>query len=434
MFFEEPTLWGLVPLVVFAITIFRGWHPLVSIGLSVLVGAVMAGMPPAQVAADIQESLGSFLAYVGLIILAGGGLGKVAERTGVARNIVRFIIDKVGADTPTKVIIGTGIASTVMVALLGTLAGANAIIAPVVIPIMAVAGVSSAVCAIIFQGFGATGLFLGPFTPPMVTLMGLTGLSYPQVVLFAGLPIAVVMWVTTFFYAKRILVPSLEKAAYSADVAGEFAVSAADEERSAAIPTAAFLITLLGFIVYGIIIEGGATFAIVVIVLTAIVTGLAGRLSGRELAEAFVEGARPLLWLFFAFVLFTPFLDYMEAMGGFTRIAELLEPYLDAGGASLFTILVAIFGIAGVPGAAVAQKQLMDELFGPLALSLGVPMTAWALVLLVGSQITSFLYPTGDTLGSMGLARSSDLRNMIIFGVVASIPPLIVVAIAAFVY
>ena len=434
MFFSEPTLWGLVPLVVFAITIFRGWHPLVSIGLSVVVGAVMAGIPPAAVAADIEESLGSFLAYVGLIILAGGGLGKVAERTGVARNIVRFIIDKIGADTPTKVIIGTGVASTVMVALLGTLAGANAIIAPVVIPIMAVAGVSSAVAAVVFQGFGATGLFLGPFTPPMVTLMGLTGLSYPQVVLFAGLPIAVLMWITTYFYAKRILVPSLEKAAYSDEVVGELSADGGDNERSAAIPTAAFLLSLLGFIVYGVIIEGGATFAIFVITITAIITGLAGRLKGRELAEAFVDGARPLLWLFFAFVLFEPFLNYMEEMGGFTRVAELLEPFLDEGGSSLFLILVAILGIAGVPGAAVAQKQLMDELFGPLALSLGVPMAGWALVLLVGSQITSFLYPTGDTLGSMGLARSSDLRNMILFGVVASIPPLLYVVFAAFVY
>src|SRR5690625_2651500 len=162
MFFSEPTLWGLVPLLLFIVTVFRGWHPLVSIGLSVVVGAVMAGVPPAQVAADLETALGSFLAYVGLIILAGGGLGKIAERTGVARNIVRFIIDKIGADTPTKVIIGTGIASCIMVGLLGTLAGANAIIAPVVIPIMAMVGVSSAVAAVIFQGFGATGLFLGP--------------------------------------------------------------------------------------------------------------------------------------------------------------------------------------------------------------------------------------------------------------------------------
>lgn len=429
---EGPSLLGLVPLAVFIVTVVRGWSAVASVATATIVGAVLAGVGPVGIATDLQESLGEFLSYIGLVILAGGGLGKIAERTGVSRNIVAFIVNRVGLNTPNRVLLGTGISSAVMVGLLGTLAGANAVVAPVVIPIMAAAGVSSAVGAVLFQGFGATGLFLGPFTPPMVTLQGLTGLSYLEVVLYAGLPISVVLWITTFIYAKRILGATLQTEPYKQED-----ISTDDQEvpRGVSAPaTFAFLASLLGFIVYGIIVQGGSTFALFVILATTVVTGIAGRLGPNEMAETFIEGARPLVWLFITFVLFTPFILYMDQMGGFQAVGNLLQPLINAGGRSVFIIVSTLIGVVGVPGASVAQSQLIDELFASQVNALNVPMSLWVLVLLVGSQITNFLYPTGDTLGAMGLARSSNLRNMIIFGVVATIPCVAYVIFAAFVY
>ncbi|MFP4200130.1 MAG: Na+/H+ antiporter NhaC family protein [Clostridia bacterium] len=431
-----PSLWGLVPLLVFIVLVFKQWNPIAAIVTSLIVGAIMGGVPLQEIASSIQGGMGSFIAYVGLIIMAGGGLGKVAERTGAARKIVRFIVYRIGVTSPAKAIVGTMIASALLVALLGTLAGANAVIAPVVIPIVAAAGLSSSVVAVIFQGAGATGLFLGPFTPPMVTLMGLTGLTYPQVLLGAGLPVSIVMWIVTYIYCKRILPTSIKEHPYSDEavaVLSENAEPKSDREESiAAQATAAFIISLLGFIAYGIMIEGGATFAIFVILATAIVTGLVGRLHPSDLAETFVEGAKPLTWLFIQFVLFSPFIKFIEDMGAFEAVKNLLMPLIETGGSGLLVFMASVIGVVGVPGAAVAQKVVLHEMFSGVVETLGVSMNVWVLVLLVGSQITSFLYPTGDTLGAMGLARSDDLKNMIIYGVVATIPVLLYVAVRAF--
>jgi len=47
--------------------------------------------------------------------------------------------------------------------------------------------------------------------------------------------------------------------------------------------------------------------------------------------------------------------------------------------------------------------------------------------------MTDLLYPIGDTLGAMGVARSKDLKSMVIFGVIATIPiVLFVVVISLF--
>ena len=54
--------------------------------------------------------------------------------------------------------IATMVCSVVLVTLLGTLAGANAVIAPIVIPLVAAVGITPSALAVIFQGAGQTGL------------------------------------------------------------------------------------------------------------------------------------------------------------------------------------------------------------------------------------------------------------------------------------
>lgn len=433
--FQAPTLWGLLPLIIFVILAFRNRHPVVAISIAIVVGAIMSGESLVGVGSSIRDGLGSFLGYIGLIILAGAGLGKITEKTGAAANLVSFIMVKVKVNTPTKAIIGTMICSTLLSGLLGTLAGANAVLAPVIIPIVAAAGLSPSVVAIIFQGAGTTGLFLGPFTPPMVTLMELTGLSYTQVLFSASIPLAVIVWIVTFFYSKRVLAKTMLEQPYSSNDIIELnneENDRSDEERKvkrkrATQATWTFVITLLSLIVYGVIIEGGSTFAIMIILITSITTGLAGRLSLNEIVETFFEGAKPLVWLFFQFVLFTPFIYYIEKLGGFEALANLLMPLVESGGKTALLNMITILGVAGIPGASVAQMTILNEMFHGVISEMSIPMTVWVMVLLVGSQMTEYLYPVGDTLGAMGIARSKDLKRMIIFGIVATAAALVLV-------
>lgn len=427
--FDTPTLWGLLPLLLFVVLVFRAWHPVAAILVATVVGAVMSGASLLEVASVTRDGLGSFLAYVGLIIMAGGGLGKVAEKTGVAQNLVSVVMNRIGIKTQNRAIIGSMCSSAMLSGSLGTLAGANAVVAPVIIPIVARIGLSSSAVAVIFQGAGVTGLFLGPFTPPMITFMEITGLSYFDILIYAGLPVSLIMWGVTYFFVKRTLPKTIISHPYSHEDLAELDSSDRSnlDNRRVKLATWVFVCTLVTLIGYGIAIKGGSTFAIVVITLTAITTGLAGGLKAQEIAETFFAGAMPLIWLFFQFILFTPFIYYAQELGGFEALKNLLMPIIDTSGDTMLVALTAITGIAGIPGAAVAQSVILDEMFGSVFQQADLPLSIYILVLLIGSQMTEFLYPVGDTLGAMGIARSNDLKSMIIFGMVVTLAVLIFV-------
>ncbi|MDR3258202.1 MAG: hypothetical protein LBT51_01130 [Fusobacteriaceae bacterium] len=82
-----------------------------------------------------------------------------------------------------------------------------------------------------------------------------------------------------------------------------------------------------------------------------------------------------------------------------------------------FIIISTLVGIFGVSGAAVAQSVVINDLFKSIVTDINLPMIIWGTVLLIGSQITSFAYPTGDMIGQMGIARSKDIKSMIRNGV-----------------
>ncbi|MDI3522755.1 MAG: TRAP-type transport system large permease protein [Bacillota bacterium] len=215
-----PPILGLLPLIIYIILAFKEVHPVVNVFVCVLLGAIMTNQPLLGLGGVIAEALGSFLSLIGLIIMLGSGLGAVLRRTGVAENIVNVVMHRIGVNTEAKAVVAAMATSVILVSLLGTLAGANAILAPIVIPLVAAIGITPSTLAAIFQGAGQSGLFLGPFTPPMVTLMELTGLSYPQVLLTAGLPVSVICWVITYFMALRIQRATRDVYTYGADVHG----------------------------------------------------------------------------------------------------------------------------------------------------------------------------------------------------------------------
>lgn len=415
MIFDLPPLFGLFPLVLYVVLAFKkNMHPVVNVAICVVVGAVMVQQPILGMGAIIAKAMGSFLALVGLIIMLGSGLGVVLRHTGVAENIVYFFMKKIGVDTENKAILATMVTSVVLVALLGTLAGANAIIAPIVIPLVTAIGITPSVIAVIFQGAGQTGLFIGPFSPPMVTLMGITGLTYTQILFTAGLPLSLVMWIVTYFVAKRVQKSTFGVYSYNKDdlVIKDDYKPSPETQRG----TIAFLSCMAVLVAYGIMKKGGASYAIMVMLVTSLVTGLVGGLSLGKVFDSIMEGCGRLIWLFFIFLLFDPFLGFVDQSGAFTALGELLKPYMETSGKLGFNVFSSLVGIFGINGAAVAQALMIDKLFRGLAESMNISMYMWGLIVMVGHQLTSFAYPGADMIGEMGLAQSSDIKSMLKVG------------------
>lgn len=432
MIFDLPPILGFLPLLLYIVLSFRGKDMLLVVMLCVIMGAILTGQNPTSFGVALYKGLGSFLGLIGFIILMGAGLGELLTQTKVAQNIVHLVITKTGVKTKQQAMIATMAASVILVGLLGSMAGSNAILAPIIIPIVASFGITPNTLGVLLHGAGATGLFLGPFVPPVVTTMGLTNISYGSYLLNVGIPISLLVWISTYFMAQRTQKLTEGIVSYSIEDTGEVEEFEVTPQVKKA--TTAFVLSMLVMIVYGIMAKAGAAYAITVMLVVAAVTGYAGGLNLEQTIKAITKGSSRMYWLFFLFVLYDPFLNFVTASGAFDALANYLKPFIDAGGQAVFMIISTLVGVFGVSGAAVAQEKVIHDLFLPLVNSLNFPMHLWALVLLVGSQITFFAYPTGDMVGQMGLARSNDLKSMIKNGLLITLLTTLFVVIRALTY
>ena len=124
MIFNLPPICGLFPLLLYIVLAFKkGMHPLVNVSICAVVGAIMVKQPLNGLGAVIYESMGSFLALVGFIIMLGSGLGMVLRKTGVAAAIVNVLMRKIGVRTQKRAMIATMVCSVVLVTLLGKIMG-----------------------------------------------------------------------------------------------------------------------------------------------------------------------------------------------------------------------------------------------------------------------------------------------------------------------
>ncbi|MBZ2174183.1 hypothetical protein K8M07_02870 [Schnuerera sp. xch1] len=426
MLFDLSPIFALVPLVIYIILAFKDINAILNVTICVLLSAIITKQPLMEMGNVINEALGSFLAMIGFIIMLGAALGEILKRTGVAEYIVLTFMNRIGINSERKAILAVMICSCILVTLLGTLAGANAIIAPIVIPLVATIGLTPSTLAVIFQGAGATGLFIGPYSPQVVTIMEVTGLSYGVYLSGVGIPLALVCWIVTLLMSQRIQNKTRNVYAYDDVEKPNTDYNSTSETKRA---TIVFFLSLIVLVAYGIITQGGSSYAIVVMFTTAILTGIAGKLSPNVIFETLVEGASKMVSLFIMFVLFYPFITFISEAGAFDALVELLQPLLASESSILFSFIATLTGIFGIGGAAAAQTVVMDNMFSTLANNLGISTTLWALILLVGSQITSFAYPEADMLGQMGLARSKDLKNMVKFGITLTIATVILVLI-----
>lgn len=429
MIFDINPIWGLLPLILYVVLSFNEkLHPIFNVVVCVILSAILTKQDFSAFGGIISASLGSFLGMIGLIIMLGSGLGAILQKTGVAEFLVRSVTKKIGVNSSKKAILATMICSCLLVSLLGTLAGANAILAPIIIPMVAIIGVTPSTVATVFMGAGLTGMFLGPYTPQVVTIMELTGLDYGSYMLSAGIPLGALVLILTFIFANRIQKKTLGVYAYENIEAPADDYVATKEVKAA---TIAFLVSIVALIVYGIILQGGSSYAIIVITVTAIITGIAGKLGASDLIETFVKGCSKMMWLFIMFILFNPFIEFLANAGSFAKLVEYLQPLLESSNKVVFSLVATLTGIFGVGGAATADNVVMDSMFQGIIQQMGVTPSLWALILLVSGQITSFAYPEADMIGQMGLARSKDMKNLVKFGITVTAAATVLVVIRA---
>ncbi len=431
MIFGLPPILGFLPLLLYIILMLKGKDMNVAVLICVILGAILTGESIIGFGAVLQQSLSSFLSLIGFIIVLGAGLGEVLTRTKVAHNIVHFVVGKAKIKSQKQAILIAMATSTILVSMLGTLAGSNAIIAPILIPIVASLGITPNTLGVILHGAGAAGLQIGPFVPPVVTVSGLTGLSYGKYMRNAGIPLATIILVSTYFVACRTQKLTEGKSAYGEeDKAADEFIATPEIRRG----TFAFIATMVVMLIYGVISKAGASYAIVVMLIAALVTGISSGMGFERSLKTLIEGSSKMYWMFFMFILFDPFLNYVAESGAFEAIAGYMQPLVDAGGDVAFLMVSALIGVFGVSGAGVAQAQIVHELFLPTVTSMNIGMEIWALIVLVSCQITFFVTPTVDMVGQMGLARSKDLKAMLKNGWVLTIITFIYVFIRAMLY
>lgn len=418
MIFGLPPILGLIPLLLYIVLMIKGADMVWSVLISAVVGGILTGVTLLDIGPIMAGSIGSFLALIGFIIMLGAGFGEVLTRSKVASNVVHIVIEKANIKTQTRAILVTMFISTLLVAMLGTLAGANAILAPIVISVVASLKISRSTLGVIFQGAGAVGLMTGPFVPPVVTVLGLTGITYGQYLLAGGIPLAIILWVVTFFVATHVQKKTEDLTPYSDEDRVSEKVDVTERVKLA---TTVFVVGMLALLGYGIYAGVGASYAIPVMLIMSFAVGLSSGMKPAEVLKAIIAGCARLFPLYLMFVLFDPLMRFITESGAFVALAELLQPVIDVGGQVGFMFVTTIISIFGIPGAAVTATIVKHDMFGPMAEGLGIPIAMWAMALMAGGQITSFAYPGGDMLGQMGLARSQDLKAMMKSGVAITI-------------
>jgi uncharacterized ion transporter superfamily protein YfcC len=432
----EISLWwgllGLLPLVLYLVLVFSNVDILPATLVCVLLGAVLAHQSVLSVGNALAKALTSFLALVGLIIMLGRGLGEVLTETKVTHTLVHKIIYGIGIDTEKRAMLGVTVSVLVVVAVLGTMAGGNAILAPIVLPIAAAVGLSRSTVAVMFQTAAEEALILGPFTPPVITLLGLTKLTYPAMLWKVAIPISCVTFAAYWFMLQRVQKATRGKPEHSYEVNKEIRtfVPNAKEKRT----TVIFLLLFAVAVLYGVITKASTSYVIVIMLGMALVIGLIGGLGLNQVFKLIVKGMAGNVWLFLLFLLLDPFLNFVEQAGGYAALTRLMQPLVNLGGRRVVVISGGVLGAFGFSGANVAILKMLHELFTPLLVKHAIPMFAWAVALVVATRVTNFVHPGGNMFSSMGFAESKDMKSMFKNGVAIAVAQLSFLIVYALVF
>lgn len=411
--------WSLASLsliVIYAILVFKNVDPLVATAIGVALGFIFNKSTPLEIGNVMASSLTSFLALIGFIIMLGRGLGEVLTETKVSHTLVHKIVYSIGINTQRRVKIGVIISSVIIVGVLGTIAGGLAIIAPILRPIAGNVGLNRPSLAVLMQASAEEALILGPFAPPVVALLGVTGLSYTNMLIYASIPIATVTLIVTWIMANR-----LQK-----QFANELFDEGINEKRfipnkQQNLATIVFILGFLACVVYGLFNHAKTSYVIFVMLFLALFTGFCGGLSLNKIFTLLVDGMKKNFHLFFIFLLLDPFLNLVQSAGGFKALTTLFLPLEHFGGKPMIAILTGITGAFGMPAAAAAVIKMLHEMFSPIAMQMQLSMTTFAFSMLLATRITNFAYPGANMFAAMGFAESENIKAMIKNGLTVTV-------------
>lgn len=432
LIFGLPVAFGLLPLLLFIILSFNPKiHPALNIIACTVLGAVLNKANLLQFGDIVRTGLSSMLALTAFTVLMGSGLAAIMRKTGAAELLVHFFIDKLGIKSEKRAILTTMVICMVMAILLATMAGANSVIAPIVIPMVAMVGITPATLSVIFMGASQIGLFCGPFVPQAVLTMELTGLGYGEYFLKVAIPIACIFFIGTYLIA--VYTQKKTRGKDGETFPTEFLI----EQKSytptpqAKRSTIAFLVTMGIMLLIGVIRGGSIGYSLTVILICDAMTGLAGGMSSYDIVATACEGAGKLFWLFITVFMFSPCIDYITNCGAFDVLSNFLSPFAAGHGIVFFTAAIVVIGIFAINGTHVAQIAILDTLFASIAMSLGVTPALWAVCLTLGSQITNFAYPGVDMIAAMGIAQCKTVKHQLRLGYMWMIPCCVVWAVIA---
>ncbi|NYV72911.1 permease [Streptomyces sp. UH6] len=413
---EPPTLWGLMPMLVFLALTLLGTNILLAVVVTATATALVLMPAPAQWGDIAISAVANPVTLLGVVTLFGGAVGEVLTRTDVARVIVSQIMRLTDAARPRRSIFAIMLACSLVVASLGSFTGSLAIAAPLVIPIAASLGYTrSATAAMMFLGGGA-GLALAPFAGANIAIMTSTGVGYLDYLLIGALPLVAISLVTGLVAVPRI---QRKTSGGPDDYSAEDYPTAAVEPptRRANIATIVFLALLTTAITASIVSGAGLTVPLIALPVFAVVTALVGGLSGRDTARTIARGMWRLRGMMATFLLLSLVFVLFDLLQPFQVIIDAFGPRLVQFGPFGFSISVALLGWVGIPGATAAQVLLIDQVFGSLAQTAAVTTPMWILVLLFGSKADTYgPLPNPNMMGAMGLARSSNMRSILLTG------------------
>jgi H+/gluconate symporter-like permease len=418
---EAPTLWGLVPIALYAVLSLLGMDLVVATVVSLIGGVLIARRTPTEFADLLGKSMGDLVTTIGVIIMLGAAVGEILRVTGVAHTIVRWVMRIAGDRSRWAVQLGIMLSCLVLVTSLGTLAGALAIAAPILLPIAARVGCTrAATAAMMFVG-GCAGLALAPFAGSNVAIMKAAEVDYLTYLLYGAGPLAVLSLV-----AAMVIVPWIQRRTArtgdfyeDAELAGE----KQDVPRHAGRATAVFLVLMVTTVVYATVVKAGTSFPLLALPLLGIATAAAARLGVAEITRHLYRGASRLVSIFLLFWLLAALFLVIDQLKPYDVLLEQFGPTLQNASGLGFAVAIAMLGWVGVPGATAAQVVLLDQVFGGIATTLGLGVGAWVIVLLWASKADTYgPFPNANMVGAMGLARSTDLRSLLLTGWLVLIP------------
>lgn len=410
----KESLWALIPLVVYVIVAFRPKvHALTSSFLACLAGYILTGQTPALTGKLVVKSLGSTLGLIGFIIMCGAGLGSVMSEARITHTMVHWIVKYIGVKTERRAILCVIISTTLICGLLGTLAGGCAIIAPIIIPVVAAAGLKPATVACLFQSSGETGLIWGPFTGPTVALLAITGLSYGRMMLWAAIPYGLIWLIVIYWCGKKIQRdPSYDEVYVLTEDEKKVTDITPAEKRS----TIVFLLGFVGLLAYSMLTKQGTAYTVFVMWSLSILIAISSRMSLSRMFKAFATGMGRLAGTFLLFVFLNMMLEYINLGHGFEALGKWFLQFVGEGSRSMVVILGTLVGSFGINGGAVAQLKVTNDLFLEAVKMTHVPQEVWALALICGSRVTTSIYPGSNMIAPMGLARSESIKAMLFGG------------------